>query len=236
MTKVEHCSRGCRRWLAAAAMVLVGVWLAGCATLVPMPLSAVAGGAGDEGKVILLMTASVTNEYRKSATPYIKAIYIERPGASEKSDRFNFLVDDEARADLKQSNEYLLRMELPRGDYILRGFGGTGGVFPFIGFFRAPIHADLKLAEPGVFYLGHVDAIVRPRQEGEFRAGPSMPLLQQTVTGFAEGTFDVIVSDHFAVDIPRFRVRFPKLGERKVRPAILPPFDRLKAQNWWQDH
>src|SRR2546430_12996643 len=48
-----------------------------------------------------------------------------------------------------------------------------------------PLHEELTVTQPGVFYLGHVDATVRERTGGEFKAGPSIPLIDQAEIGRA---------------------------------------------------
>jgi len=103
------------------------------------------------------------------------------------------------------------------------------------GSFFTPLHTPLESKSPGVFYLGHVSAVVRERQGSEFRAGPAIPLIDQGVVGASGGTFDIAIVDGLASDEPQFRSRFPALNGATVQKAILPPFDRAKAQKWWEE-
>jgi len=77
---------------------------------------------------------------------------------------------------------------------------------------------------------------VRERQGNEFKAGASIPLIDQAVVGASGGTFDVEISDQFATDEALFRDKFVALKDIEIRKAILPPFDRAKAQKWWEDN
>lgn len=74
--------------------------------------------------------------------------------------------------------------------------------------FFAPLNAEMQLPGSGIFYLGHVNATVRERIENEFRAGLPIPLVDQAVTGFSGGNFDIEIIDQFEKDEPEFRARF----------------------------
>ena len=76
----------------------------------------------------------------------------------------------------------------------------------------------------------------RERWRPEFKAGPSIPLIDQAAAGASGGTFDVLVSDRWDVDEAIFRSTFAPLGNASVEKAILKPFDRALAQDWWEKH
>ena len=84
--------------------------------------------------------------------------------------------------------------------------------------------------------IGHIEATVRERQGDEFKAGSSIPLIDQAVVGASGGTFDVAITDALSTDEALFRSKFPALTNVEIKRAILPPFDRLKAQQWWEAH
>lgn len=106
--------------------------------------------------------------------------------------------------------------------------------FPLPGFFFTPIHENLEAKGPVVFYLGHVSATVRERKEDEFKAGASIPLIDQVVAGASCGTFDIEISNQWGKDEPLFRKSFPVLASIDIQKVILPPFDREKAQRLWE--
>jgi hypothetical protein len=47
---------------------------------------------------------------------------------------------------------------------------------------------------------------------------------------------DVEITDEFATDEGAFRSKFPALAGVTITKAILPAFDRAKAQQWWEAH
>ncbi|MDM0025751.1 hypothetical protein [Variovorax saccharolyticus] len=213
--------------------------LTGCATRTQMPFQNDADRLTEKSKPVFLMTATIKNAYRTSFQPKLLVVNVEKPEAKEAADRLNFVMDDKARNETgtaESGNTYLLRLELEPGHYEIRGLTSLVSSFPINGFFFAPMHSPLESKEPGVFYLGHVAATVRERQGEEFKAGPSLPLLDQAVAGASGGTFEIEITDQFATDEAVFRSKFPPLADAKITKAILPGFDRAKAQKWWEAH
>jgi hypothetical protein len=88
--------------------------------------------------------------------------------------------------------------------------------------------------ETKVSYLGAIQGTVRERQGDEFRAGSVIPLIDQSVAGASGGTFEVAVVDNYETDIKTFKKLFPAIQNVEVQRSILPPFDRQKAQAWWE--
>ena len=214
--------------------------LTGCAT--PTKMALLDEKTSDIGtkKPVYLMTVTLRNSFHTSYQPRLLVVHTEKPDAKEKSDRINFTMDDLAKYDEDDSKEkgntYLIRMEFDPGKYEIVGFTSRVKSFLTPGWFFTPLHADIEVNSPGVFYLGHVSGIVRKRNEGEFRAGPPIPILDQAVVGAADGTFDVEITDDFNKDEAIFRETFPSLAGITIQKAILPPFDRAKAQQWWEAH
>jgi hypothetical protein len=99
--------------------------------------------------------------------------------------------------------------------------------FPFSQICYAPLHADLTVNKDGIYYLGHIEAVYRERKENEFHAGRAMNL---------DGTFDITISDNCDIDIQMFKNKFVQLKDIDIQKAILPPFDRNKADQFWETH
>jgi len=220
-----------------AISLLFALLLSGCAT--PMAFTNDTDTVSKTSKPIFLMTATLRNNYRTSIQPQLVTVNVEKAAANDSSDRINFKMDDKGKNETDsaaQGNSYLLRMELDRGEYVIRGLTSLGKSFPIIGSFFAPLHAKLKSSDSGVFYLGHVEASVRERKENEFKAGGSFPLIDQAVIGASGGTFDIEISDQWNKDEAVLKAKFPALVAVSVQKAILPPFDKAQAQEWWEKH
>ena len=217
----------------SVAMVLL---LSGCATPTKMAFLEDTDQVS-KTKPIFLMTATLRNSYRTSFQPKLIVVNVERAVVKGAEDRINFTMDKKAKNESDSAvvgSSYLLRMELEPGEYVICGLTSLGRSFPINGFFFAPVHAKLTSAEPGVFYLGHVEATVRERKDNEFKAGPSIPLIDQAIAGASGGTFDIEISDQWEKDGPKFLAKFPVLTGIAVQKRILPAFDRVVAQQWWE--
>jgi hypothetical protein len=193
----------------------------------------------EKSKPVFLLTATLKNTYKTSFQPRLLAVNVEKPNAKDASDRLNFVVDKKAKDESdtpERGNNYLLRMELEPGQYEIRGLTSMSNSIFISAFFFTPMHTNITAKEPGVYYLGHVSATVRERQGDEFKAGPIIPLIDQAVVGAAGGTFDVAFTDGWEKDETMFRAKFPALEGVAITKAIMPSFDRAKAQQWWAAH
>lgn len=230
--------------LASTSVIVLALFLSGCATStstsMKMALQNDTDRLTDASKPIFLMTVTIKNTYKTSYQPRLRVVNVEKLDAKDSSEEINFTIDEKAMNEtdsLPEGNSYLIRMELPPGSYEIRGLTSMAHSFP-IGFtdYFAPLHSPLDSRGSGVFYLGHVAATVRERQGSEFRAGPSDPIINSLAGGAFGGTFDIEISDELSIDEKLFRAKFPALRGVEIKKAVLPPFDRAKAQQWWETH
>jgi hypothetical protein len=224
------------KYLSAAALLAAALSVSGCATKLDMPYSE-AQPKADPAKGVYLMTLTTKNTYHTSFQPDMLVINVETPTASSKQDRFNFIIDDAGKNETGSAdtgNSYLVRFQLPPGDYVIDGVTCLNRQFPIIAQFFVPLHEKLTVSAAGVYYLGHVDGTVRERVGGEFKAGPTLPLIDEAVAGASGGTFEVAISDQWDKDSQQFIAKFPALQGINVQKAIMAPFDRALAQKWWE--
>jgi hypothetical protein len=216
-------------------LALCGV-LSGCATVNPMAFDRTATAVDVRAKSVVLMTLDVSRSDESRYVPRPLVVYFEKPNATDKAGRQNFKIDGDADM-IKTAggrDVYVLRMALEPGPYQVKGIFGKASAFPFNGFFFVPLLMDIEVPKAAVTYAGRVKAELRPRQGNEFRAGSVIPLLDQSATGISGGTFDVSLEDASQEDIGIFKANFPALSETAITTTLLPPFDRPKAQRWWE--
>ena len=229
-----------RRTLALLSLIFT-LMFAGCASLQPMAYGDGGEKPADPTKSVALLTITVRNSHGPRHQPELIAVRIEPVGMAVGSKEgevkpIAFRLDDrgaDLTYDREKGNSYLLRMELEPGQYVLRLFTGMSRAFPVVAQYILPLHSDFTMTSPGVHYLGHVAATVRERQDNEFRAGPLIPLMDQALAGASTGTFDIVIEDRQETDEAKFRQTFPALQSVPIGKAILPPFDRQKAQQIW---
>lgn len=227
-------TRGFRTLILTAILALCG-----CATVLDMPFSDKTAAPPDAGKAVFLMTVTTKNTYHTSYQPDMLVVNVERSVVKSDKDRLNFKIDDNGTNETgkpEAGNTYLVRMQLDPGEYVIQGVTCLNRQFPIIATFFAPLHEKLVVTGPGVYYLGHVDATVRERVGSEFKAGPSIPLIDQAVAGASGGSFDIVISDQWATDQAQFESKFPGLKGITVQNTVMAPFDRAAAQKWWEDN
>jgi len=225
--------------IAALAAVCSWLLLTGCATPTKLAFAKDTTTPPKSNEQILLMTATLKNSYRTSHQMQLLVVSVERAGATDREGRLNFTIDDGAKAETDTAdagNSYYLSMKLEPASYVIVGLLAMNRSFPTVTNYFVPLHADLTVTGPGVFYLGHVEATLRERTGNEFKAGPSIPLIDQSVGGASGGTYDIEISDQWDTDKPKFLAKFPALNGVSVTKSVLPPFDRAKAQDWWEKH
>jgi hypothetical protein len=218
------------RLLAAVSVLLMSA----CATVNTMGPSKADTAVDLSKNGLILMTVRLDHPFRSYYTPNPIVVKLERPGAQSSEDRFNFRFDDDSRLVNGETTEYLVRMSLPPGKHQLMGIWGMASRFPITGSFFVPLITDIEVKAGAVTYIGRVEASSRERAENEFRAGPVIPLIDQAVTGFSNGTWEVKISDNSAADVARFKSTFKALEKAQIDNQILPPFDRPKVTAWWE--
>ena len=206
----------------------------GCATVNHMAIDKTSRSVDVSAKSVLLVSLDLSHLDNTYYVPRALVVNVETPNAQSKEDRQNFKVDEDGMASTEAGhNTYVLRMALAPGKYQIKGIFGNNGRFPFHGFFFIPLLMDIDVPANSIVYMGRLEAVLRPRQGGEFRAGSIIPLVDQAVTGVSGGTFDVVVRDAFETDVPIMQSTFPSLATTEIKKALLPAFDRQKVQQWW---
>ena len=219
------------------AMIAMLALLSACATSVKMQPSQDQPEVADVSKkVTLLVTVMLRNDNNPGYQPQAFVVMTERPDGKGGVESINFPMDAIGNVVTKEKTDAQLRLVLDPQPHVLRLIWATSGTFPIRGNFHVPLHMDVKITEPGVYYGGHIQAVVRPRVGEEFKAGPTVPLLDQGVVGASGGSFDVEVQDRYDTDIAAMREKFPALRQVQIKKALLPAWDRAKAQKWWAEH
>jgi hypothetical protein len=208
--------------------------MSGCASVHKMSPTRDTQALELKDKALVLMSLQLAHDYKPAFQPDVTDIRLASSDQETMGDEHKFIIDDDSIVRGGGDVTYLLRMQLDPGKYVIRNADATYIAIPIIANCTMPIHEDLEVAANTVTYVGRVRGVTRKREEGEFRSGPLLPLLDQGVSGFAHSTFDVKVSDKQNEDLKAFRNNFPALKSADIQVDILPPFDRQRARNWWE--
>jgi len=206
------------RYAITVVPCLIGIlWGSGCAGTQPMALEAKSWAQDLPSHPIGMFTLKTTNSYKPSFRPAVYSIEI----ASEETGKRVVFRPASPYEENDESMEYLVSVKLEPGTYSIKKVAGQTNKILVIGSFMFPIDAGFRLNPNEIVYLGHVEMVNRKRLSGEPRSGSIIPLVDQAVCGYSNGTFDVSISDRSRVDIPRFKSRYPELGHHEISTKIL---------------
>jgi hypothetical protein len=182
-----------------------------------MALETNSGSVQLESKSIGLFTLRTSNQYKPSWVPEVGSIEVIRQ-ESDKSVKFQATKPHSKEKD--NFFEYLISVDLPPGIYRVGCVYGCSRKFPVVGTFNFPIGASFELPPNSVVYLGHVNMVNRKRNDGERRSGPILPG-DQLISGYANSTFDISISDRSDTDILLFEQAYPKLKEHMIVKNVM---------------
>jgi hypothetical protein len=124
-----------------------------------------------------------------------------------------------------QFAEFLVRLDLPAGDYrVTRLFGvaGQGQTAPQFDF---PAEQRFKVEVGQTAYLGRVEVTNRPRRaEGDTATGPSFGGDLAAQAGFSAGSPRVTAHDATEEDMVSFRTQWNDLRERRIETRLSESF------------
>jgi hypothetical protein len=185
---------------------------------------------------VILMTTHFRNDYKTAYQPEMISLRLKSLDEAGKEQLTFYHVGNDKSAlvefdDKKKGFQYLISVQVPPNDYAVYDMFMMGRSFPFWGTYGLALDLPFSLEKGGLYYLGHVEAVIREKVEGEFKAGPIIPLIDQAIIGAAGGTFDVTISDRFDEDMKMFYQRFPAIQGKTIEKKILPAFDRTR----WDD-
>lgn len=193
---------------------------AGCATVSKMPLQ-------DKSKTdislaqksILVAKVSIRNANKESQQPTICCIFLKKDDKDLSFTEPTLISDKE-----KDGKTYIVSMEVTPGTTQIN----------LIRFFRQvpllimamadlPLIQTIEVPANKVVYLGNIDAVIQPRtDDSQPRAGSLLPLIDQAVAGFSNGTFTATIKDQFNEDTAEIKNRFPKIASLDFVNMTLP--------------
>jgi hypothetical protein len=212
---------------ALAAGLAALVLGSGCATMKPMALSKETQAIPlDAQQSLALAAVKVANVYKTGYQPHIKDVRVKATGgkAGEEAEVFAFTVVAPYRASADETNQFeeiLVSLALAPGEYEMSGVRVAAGSFLMPGNGMVPVNATFRIPPGKAVYLGRIEATRRERTGDEPRAGPVIPLIDQAVTGFSGGTFEVKLYDGYDHDLPLMRAEYPALQNVPVEKAFM---------------
>lgn len=197
-------------------LLILFVLGSGCATT-QMPFTKDSSNVNIEKDGIAIMTLKISNQLAPSYQPNVRVIEVTD---LEHNNNNSFKVDETCSNMHNQFNEYLISFQLSEGKYKVGRVLGGCGFFPVSGHFEFPIEAEFEISSNQITYIGYVEMVNRKKMDGETRSGGIFPLIDQAVTGFSGGTFDIVISDRSDEDIKKFKESYPFIENHEIKKDI----------------
>jgi hypothetical protein len=167
-------------------------------------------------------TLKLSNTWKTGCQPHAKSVVVKAQAGEGASTRFQTVPFRTNAAEKDQWEEFLVALPLAPGGYTFTEVvsGAQCGIVFGSGLFR--VDAPFRV-EPGkAVYVGRIEALRRERKrDDEPRAGSVIPLIDQAVTGFSGGTFDVRVVDAFDADVALLKSGFAPLANVQIDKALM---------------
>jgi len=204
-------------------MITAFMLMSGCASIKNAPLSNDVSAIDTSKESIGFFTVKISNEKNTNYQPELKYAFIwAEENGEEGGEKYSFEVNEAYKSVDETFNEYVVSFQLKPGDYVIRELFAQSGLFPFVGSFAVPLYSAITVPENTTMYLGHIDANVVDRVDDDLlRAGPIIPLIDQSVTGASGGTFMINIEDRFETDEALLKNMFSYMGGVKIENMSL---------------
>lgn len=206
------------------------LFLFGCATKNEMAIDQSTKVIDLKEKSIVLLRIKTTNEYKPDSKLNNYSFHVEQNERDGKAGKQYFVVNNQ----LNKDGYEFISMALVPGKHELSKVLTTVNRVLIRGMGFMPLNFEIDVKPNTVSYLGNLSSKIRERVGEEFRAGAVIPLVDQAVSGYSGGTWDVVNTDQFDQDIALFREAFPVLKQVDIKNQYVGPWDRAKAQTWWE--
>jgi hypothetical protein len=212
------------------ALMTLLLLTAGCATKNALDQD---GAIDLKDESLAIIALKITDTHKPKYSPVPKRLYAKKIDKSEDNPGLLILgVPKEAYrkggSEEAPYSEYLVSMKLKPGEYRMQDIWVESNKFPISGMGAIPISSVFTIQPNSVAYLGRIEAVRRKRQDGEFMAGGPLPLIDQSVSGYSNGTFDVEIVDKYESDTDAFRKTYDALRSQTIEKSMLSPWQRPK--------
>lgn len=178
----------------------------------------------EKGSLVLL-SLRLRNDHRPDYTPHVDELHFEQVGQQAAGDtsgkRTRIAIVSAQPADATQLPERVgwYAAQLPPGAWRLAKIKGSTRTFWVSGWFSWPVDWSFELKPGEVLHLGDGVMINRTRAKHEERSGGIFPIIDQSVSGYAESTFDVTLTAATESSIASFRSHFAALNAARIESA-----------------
>ena len=192
--------------LTLASLILLG----GCASGLDKNATSIDWAQGS----VVVMSVDMANEYKPNYNATRLGVVIHGKTPAQRVVTASPVLDS--------SGTTLLTKQLPPGRYSINRLVGASQNVLIVGGIDFAVKADFNLPPQSVVYLGRVSLVNKERASNDDQStGGVLPLIDQAVTGFGNGTLQVTLRDDYEKDIANFKRGFPAFQNAEIIRAPL---------------
>lgn len=206
--------------------VLLGLLMAsslvGCASVNQMPLQPETSAIDTSEKSLLVARVTIKNENAVGHQPDLLCIFLSE-GSVDSGELLSFTEPTLISDNGEQGKDYLVSLAVKPGKVRLNYTRFLRSV-PLLLMATAdmPLDQEVEVPANAIVYLGNINAVIVPRtNDDQPRAGALVPLIDQSVAGFSDGTFKIEISDQYDQDLKLLREKFPLLADKTISKHVL---------------
>ncbi|HEY8568161.1 hypothetical protein [Microbulbifer sp.] len=208
------------------SLLLLVTVFAGCANVSKMPLNEKTTAIDTSQKSILVGKLSIRNDNKPNHQPDLLAVFINQNEKDYSFTKPTLIADLDAGG-----KEYFISMEVEPGKAKLKVARFMRQI-PLLLNAMADLPFEYEIDVPAneVVYIGNITAVIKPREDEEPRAGLVIPLIDQAVAGFSNGTFEVVISDNYADDMEALKAKYPYIASQTIAKNMLPAWTHPESR------
>ena len=204
-------------------LVVLSMLICGCGKASKAPLNMGGAALQIKDKSLVLFTIDTANSKAKSYVPSVmRMIVTDDTSKKKKAYGIGKVIKGDGviftDGSTLPDEVCLMSMDLESGVYQITNIRGSSGVFPIRGNFayNLPYLFEVKANEK--IYIGRIKMVLRTKMDkSEQSSGGVIPLLDQAVTGFGTGTFELEHKSNYDEDMKLFMNKYPFLNGVEIK-------------------
>ncbi|RXJ74040.1 hypothetical protein CS022_05190 [Veronia nyctiphanis] len=199
-------------------LLAVAAIFTGCTSIPNAPISTEKATYSTSEKSIVFGKLTVKNENATSFQPEVWNLK-----GSSNGEQFTYSVRNNLIADHgEEGREYFFSFEAPGGQAQLEELTLHAGMSLLISANGAlALQKTIDVEKNKVIYIGDITATIVEKKDNEKSVGPAIPLIDQRVAGFSNGTFVVDVKDNFDQDVALLKKTYPAMENLTFTKSVM---------------
>lgn len=201
-----------KKMIQALSAFIAMLVLGGCATGLDKTATAIDWSKGS----VIVMSVEMTNKYKPNYQPTQLGVVIAKEGGEAKERVYA------GSTIFAGTNAFLVTKQIQPGRYSVARILGISRSFPIQGGIDFAVNAPFEITPNSVIYLGRLVTVNKEKvNKDDQSTGGVIPLIDQAISGFGNGTLDVVLQDNYTEDVKVLKSEFAYIKNLDVMRSPL---------------